>query len=108
MAERLLPVSVAYALPEQQWVVELELPEGSTVADALAAVAATAPFTDLDVQQLPVGIYGAPADPATPLEPHDRVELYRPLLVDPKTARRQRAAQAQSDTSAASAEDAGR
>ncbi len=87
-----LPVSVAYALPDRQWVVEIELASGATVADALAQVADGEPFVDLDLAALTVGVYGEPAARQQPLRPHDRIEIYRPLLVDPKSARRQRAA----------------
>ncbi len=87
-----LRIQVAYALPAQQWVVDLQLPRGAKVADALTAVAASEPFASLDLWQLPVGIYGEPVAHEQELADFDRVELYRPLPVDPKQARRQRAA----------------
>lgn len=88
---QLLSLSVAYAEPEHQWVVELSLPAGSTVRDALQAVALRPPFSELSWERMPVGIYGEPATLAQPLSNHDRVELYRPLAMDPKAARRLRA-----------------
>ena len=97
-----IAVSVAYALPEQQWVVELELPQGATVAQALRLAGGQLPLTVAQLQALPVGIYGEPVTPQTVLTDQDRVELYRPLWVDPKTARRQRAAES-SATSGATA-----
>lgn len=83
-------VTVAYALPERQYLVELELPAGATVADALAAVDRREPFVDLELAAMPVGIFGEPVAPGRVLADHDRVELYRPLLLDPVEARRRR------------------
>lgn len=90
----LLEVEVAYAEPEQQWVVPLTLPEGATVADALAEVVALEPFSKLELDQLAVGVFGEVVAPSQVLQAFDRVEVYRPLHQDPKTARRLRAAQA--------------
>jgi uncharacterized protein len=86
-------VAVVYALPERQYQVELTLPAGATVADALAAVAGTAPFAALDIGALPVGIFGERVAADRILADHDRVELYRPLNLDPVEARRQRSRQ---------------
>ncbi len=88
-----LSISVAYALPERQWVVDLQLPEGASVADALAAVAQLEPFAALDLAEVPLGIYGELVSRQRSLVDYDRIEIYRPLIVDPKTARRQRAAE---------------
>ena len=68
----------------------IALHQGARVADALQAcgLAVTA---DVDLAALAVGIYGRLATLATPLQDLDRVEIYRPLLRDPKEARRQRA-----------------
>jgi uncharacterized protein len=86
-------VAVVYALPERQYQVELTLPAGATVADALAAVAGAAPFAALDIAALPVGIFGERVAVDRILADHDRVELYRPLMLDPVEARRQRSRQ---------------
>jgi len=85
-------VEVIYALPEAQHRAHLEVEPGATVADALDMVRRSAPFSGLDLDRVPVGVYGHPADRERRLEPDDRVEIYRPLLVDPKEARRRRAA----------------
>ena len=85
-------VEVVYALPEQQHRVHLELETGATVADALTAVGRVPPFSGLDLAAMPIGIFGRPVKPGDVLQGGDRVEIYRPLLVDPKEARRQRAA----------------
>ena len=70
--------------------VELRLPVGATVADALAASGMQARHPDHDLTALPVGLWGAFCERSDALRDRDRVELYRPLRVDPKEARRQR------------------
>jgi putative ubiquitin-RnfH superfamily antitoxin RatB of RatAB toxin-antitoxin module len=85
-------VEVAYALPDAQYVIELTLADGATVADALSRVKAAPGFVDLDLDQMRVGIFGSVvADRTQRLEEGDRLEVYRPLTVDPMTARRLRA-----------------
>jgi hypothetical protein len=85
-------VEVIYALPDAQHRAHLEVEPGATLADALNMVRRISPFSELDLERVPVGVYGHPADRGRLLEPDDRVEIYRPLLIDPKEARRRRAA----------------
>ena len=85
-----MQVEVVYLLPDDQTVAALELIDGATVADALAAVAEIEPFASLALDQLPVGVYGQRVDRDRVLQSGDRVELYRPLLIDPREARRKR------------------
>lgn len=94
-------VEVVYALPERAWRVARVLPGDATVAMAVAAAmaelqAAGLPISESSVNGLPTGelqlaIFGRAVKPNTPLQDGDRVELLRPLLADPKQARRQRA-----------------
>ncbi len=71
--------------------VVLELPHGATLADALACIARRDDFPPLDLAATPVGIFGQiVSDRTRRLEQGDRIELYRPLSVDPMTARRLR------------------
>ena len=70
--------------------VELLLPPGATVADAIAASGMQARHPDHDLTPMPVGLWGAFCERSDTLRDRDRVELYRPLKVDPKEARRQR------------------
>jgi putative ubiquitin-RnfH superfamily antitoxin RatB of RatAB toxin-antitoxin module len=86
-------VEVVYALPDSHHQVSLELGPGACVADALNAVADRAPFAGLDLANLPVGIFGDRVTRDRLLCDGDRFELYRPLLIDPREARRQRARQ---------------
>jgi uncharacterized protein len=84
-------VDVVSALPMFARVVRLELEEGATVADALAASGMFAAAPEIDAVGLDVGIWGRRVLPTDRLHDRDRVEIYRPLTADPKTARRKRA-----------------
>ena len=85
-------VTVAYALPDVQFDTPVELSDGASVADALAAVAGQAPFDSLDLAGMPVGVFNqVVSDRNQVLVEGDRVEIYRPLEIDPMTARQQRA-----------------
>ncbi|RCW72641.1 RnfH family protein [Pseudorhodoferax soli] len=84
---------VAAAGPRQVVEARLQLPAGACLADALQAAQALAEFGGLVLAEMPTGIWGRKAMPAQRLHEGDRVECYRPLLVDPKVARRERFAQ---------------
>jgi putative ubiquitin-RnfH superfamily antitoxin RatB of RatAB toxin-antitoxin module len=85
-------VSVAMAVPSRQEVVEIDLPEGSTVADAIAAVNPQLRFAGIGLETVEVGVWGVRATREAVLREGDRVELYRALRADPKDQRRRRAA----------------
>ena len=84
-------VSVAIAFADRQDVVELDLPEGSRVSDALAADPVRATLDGQAAAGMAVGIWSRRCEIETPLREGDRVELYRPLAADPKEMRRARA-----------------
>jgi putative ubiquitin-RnfH superfamily antitoxin RatB of RatAB toxin-antitoxin module len=86
-----MQVEVVYALQAEQFVLALTLDEGATVTDALEQAAAEAPFCDLDLGAMPIGVHGELVPRETRLRDGDRVEIYRPLSVDPMEARRRRA-----------------
>lgn len=87
----LLRVEVAYApQPRQVDCVALTLAAGSTVADALRDSGLLARHGLADTRGLGLAVWGRAVEPTTPLRDRDRVELLRPLLVDPKEARRLR------------------
>ncbi len=83
-------VKVVYALPDHQIVLRLQVAAGTTLEQAIRAsgLLARCPEIDLTVQK--AGIFGQLKPLHTPLYPNDRVEIYRPLLIDPKAARHQR------------------
>ncbi len=92
MTEALLSVEVVHATPEVQTVVTLTLAADSTVADALAAAADASPvLAGYDLASSAVGVFGEHVERDRLLAAGDRVEIYRPLLIDPKAARRARA-----------------
>lgn len=81
-------VEVVYALPDRQRVVVLPWREGLTAGAALEASGLRREFPVLEQQALLLGIYGRRVDAAHPLRAGDRVEIYRPLMHDPREARR--------------------
>lgn len=87
-----MKVEVAYAKPEVQALVPLEVPEGATAEAALRASGLLEKFPEIDLYIQRIGIFGKPCPLDHPLRPGDRVEIYRPLWADPKEARRSRAA----------------
>lgn len=87
----MLRVTVALAAREGQEVVSIRLPEGSTVADALAHPEVARRRQALALDEGPVGIWSKTCAADTPLRDGDRVEIYRPLQADPKEMRRARA-----------------
>ena len=87
----MLRVSVAVALPDRQEVVELELLEGATAAQALRESGMLGRFPELGGQSMRLGIWSRPCEPSTVLREGDRVEAYRALAADPKEQRRTRA-----------------
>lgn len=89
----MLQIEVAYAKPDKQEIVSLEVPEGTTVLEAARLSGIDRIFPEIDVDSNDMGIFGKVVrDPAThPLRDGDRIELYRPLKIDPKQARLNRA-----------------
>lgn len=102
MGAEALTVEVAFALPSKQRIVALRVPEGITARQAVALADLPALFPDLPSDtfaQAPLGIFGkALREPDTHLlRDGDRVEVYRPLAIDPKAARLERAKRQASD-----------
>lgn len=84
-------VEVVAALPERQELVELDLVAGATVMDAVNASGLADRFPEIAIDPGRLGIFGKLRPPEHELRDGDRVEIYRPLKVDPKEVRRQRA-----------------
>lgn len=85
-------ISVAYCSgPDRQTVIELELDEGATVEQAIEASQLLIVHPEIGPDRLAVGVFGERVAPNAVLREGDRVEIYRPLKTDPKSARRQRA-----------------
>jgi uncharacterized protein len=92
-------VEVVCARPQGAIQGTYELPAAATVGDALRAAGADPAFLGIDLEGSPIGVFGAPARREQPLWPGDRVEVYRPLALDPKAARRARVQQARAPRS---------
>jgi putative ubiquitin-RnfH superfamily antitoxin RatB of RatAB toxin-antitoxin module len=84
-------VEVVLATRERQVLLSLNVDEGATVAEAIAASGIASRFPGLVVDEMPVGIWGKPVGRESTVRGGDRVEIYRPLEIDPREARRQRA-----------------
>lgn len=89
--QQFIQVEVVLAMPTRQKIISLELAADSTVADAISKSGLPGSFEDFDLNPETVGIFGRKVSPEQVLRDGDRVELYRPLIADPKEVRRQRA-----------------
>ena len=98
----MLSVEVAYAMPERQWLKALTLEEGATVGDAILASGLSTEIGETTLRDATVGIWGKEVARSARLKSGDRVEIYRPLLLDPREARRQLAMLGQTMTSKSS------
>ena len=84
-------VEVVYALPGRQDTSSVELAPGASVLDAVRASGVLERHPEIDLASCRLGIYGRVVAPGAPVAAGDRVEIYRPLVQDPKEARRRRA-----------------
>ena len=91
MAER-LRVLVCYATARDEWLRELEVDPGATVGEAIERSGVLEAFPDINLTTQPVGIFAKKKTLDTVLRARDRIEIYRPLVADPKESRRKRAA----------------
>ena len=103
-----MQVEVVYALPEQQTVLSVTLEEGATAIEAVKASGILDIHPELQGQELALGIFSKSCDHDYMLKSGERVEIYRPLLADPKEIRKRRAAEmaAQKAKQKAAAEEA--
>lgn len=97
----LLEVEVVYASPERQRLIGLRVPLGTTALEAVQRSGILQEFPEIDINKASFGLFSklldgrsSPTAAQYLLQPRDRVEIYRPLLIDPKQARLRRAARA--------------
>lgn len=95
----MIPVEVVYGLPRTQRLLALEVPAGTTALEAVQLSGIMQEFPEIVLETVSLGIFSRLLDgramPAAAdylVQPHDRIEIYRPLLIDPKQARLRRAA----------------
>jgi len=86
-----ISVEVVYALPDKQYLRAVTLEEGATVEQAIKASGLLSLRKDIDLNSNKVGIYSRPVKLGDAVQGGDRIEIYRPLIADPKELRRQRA-----------------
>jgi putative ubiquitin-RnfH superfamily antitoxin RatB of RatAB toxin-antitoxin module len=91
MATETIRVEVIYALPDRAWSTLLNLPTGAIASEALEEARFTSQIPGFDPARLSYAIFGKPISASTLLRDGDRLELLRPLIADPKQARRRRA-----------------
>jgi len=96
MVDPVIEIEVVYAAVDRQALRTLSVPQGTTVREAVLKSGIGDEFPELDLSACPLGIFGkVVADPEVRLiQAQDRIEIYRPLLADPKEVRRLRAAKA--------------
>ncbi len=93
MAKERIDVEVAYARPDRQLILQVQGPVGMTVAEAIERSGIVEQFPEIDIASAKIGIFSKAVNQDEVLRSGDRVEIYRPLIADPKEARKQRAAQ---------------
>jgi putative ubiquitin-RnfH superfamily antitoxin RatB of RatAB toxin-antitoxin module len=93
VAEEKIEVEVAYARPERQLILRVRGSVGMTVAQAIERAGIAEQFPEIELASAKVGIFSKAAKMDQVLRAGDRVEIYRPLIADPKEARKKRAAQ---------------
>ena len=89
-----MTVEVAYALPHKQALLKVEVPVGATVLEAAQQSGIASKFDGVDLENAKFGIFGQVVAPSQVLRDGERVEVYRPLIADPKDVRKARAERA--------------
>ena len=85
-------IEIAYALPEEQVIISIKVPTIFNVQQAIEKSGIQKKFPSIDLSKNKVGIFGKKTTLDQPLNDRDRIEIYRPLILDPKEMRRKRAA----------------
>jgi len=88
-----ISVEVTYALPQKQEVLSLKIRSGALVSEAIERSGILRDFPEIDLGSAKVGIYGKQVKLDAVLRDKDRIEIYRPLIADPKEIRKKRAAE---------------
>ncbi len=89
--QKTITVEVTYALPDKQSVITLQVKPGTTILEAVKLSGILEQHPEIDLSESKVGIFSKISPPETVLREKDRVEIYRPLIADPKESRRKRA-----------------
>jgi len=89
--DKTIAVEVAYARPDTQVIIPLQVKPGTTLIEAIRLSGVLEQFREINLEENRFGIFSKIARPDTVLQEKDRVEIYRPLIADPKESRRRRA-----------------
>ena len=98
MNSQQIKIEVAYALPDQQMIIPISMPAEANAEAAIRASGILNKFPEIDLNVNQIGIFAKLCKLDAPLRNLDRIEIYRPLIADPKEARKQRAADAKAIT----------
>jgi len=91
MSDVKIKIELVYALPAEQFLLQSEVPAGTTIAEAVRISGLLDKHPEIDLEKGKFGIFGKLSKTDTVLREKDRVEIYRPLIADPKEVRRKRA-----------------
>jgi len=89
----MIQVEVVYGLAEEQALLSVDMPEGSTAKDVILASGILEQFPEIDLDKVKIGLFGKLTKMDQTVRARDRVEIYRPLIADPKEVRKRRAAE---------------
>lgn len=90
MVKKSLKVEVCYGLLDKQMIIPIEVPADSTAYQAIIMSNIQQHFPEIDLEENPLGIFSKKVKPSYVLRDGDRIEIYRPLVIDPKLARRRK------------------
>ncbi|HRJ51713.1 MAG TPA: RnfH family protein [Candidatus Thiothrix moscowensis] len=88
-----ITIEVVYPLPHEQLLLSVQVPEGASIQDGIVASGVLERYPELKLATLAAGVFGKVSKLDQPLRARDRIEIYRPLIADPKAVRKQRAAE---------------
>ena len=91
MSDEKIKIELVYALPTEQLLLKSEVPKGTTIAEAIRLSGILDKHPEIDFVKGKFGIFGKLSKTDTVLREKDRIEIYRPLIADPKEVRRKRA-----------------
>ena len=83
-----MKIGIAYALPQRQAWFDIEIPDGATIQDAINRSGILKQFPEIDLEKNKIGVYGKVSKLDAVLNDGDRIEIYRPIICDPKTVPR--------------------
>lgn len=91
MSDNKIKIELVYALPHEQTLLKLDVPPASTITDAVKLSGLLEKYPEIDLAKSKFGLFGKLSKADTVLREKDRIEIYRPLIADPKEVRRKRA-----------------